>query len=206
MKSVSETRKRIIRMLACAVLIVSLMLTLPPSLEAANVRVVISSAPFYTQVSVDGAWVNTPVQYSWVVGSTHTLGVNASLIASCGSGCQGQFQYWDDNYGVQLFGVVAKITVPNNPQITTIQYEALYQQQFYLTMNVIGPGSVRPGSHWVNSGAKVSIVATPNANHKFLGWTGSGPEYMGNLWWYTGTSASYTITIDAAVTETATFT
>jgi len=67
-------------------------------------------------------------------------------------------------------------------------------------MKVSGPGTVKPGTGWQNSGAKVTITATPNSGHKFTKWTGVGTGS------YTGTSASHTITMNAAITETATFT
>jgi hypothetical protein len=75
-----------------------------------------------------------------------------------------------------------------------------FQNQYYLTMLVNGPGTVTPSSGWYNKGQKVTITATPTSGHKFKSWTGSGTGS------YTGTSTSRTITMNAAITETATFT
>jgi hypothetical protein len=81
---------------------------------------------------------------------------------------------------------------------TTIVFS--FQHQYSLTMLASGSGSATPSSGWYNSGAKVNIKATAITGHKFKSWTGSG---RGS---YTGTSASHTITMNSAVTETATFT
>jgi hypothetical protein len=77
-----------------------------------------------------------------------------------------------------------------------------YQHQFYLTMAVSSSaaGSVAPSSGWQNAGAKVSIRATAKTGHKFQNWAGTG---RGS---YSGTSASASVTMNSAITETATFT
>jgi hypothetical protein len=81
---------------------------------------------------------------------------------------------------------------------TTILFS--FQHQYYLTMLVSGPGAVSPSNGWYNWGAKATIKATANSGHKFKSWKGSGTGS------YTGTSSSHTITMNAAITETATFT
>jgi len=81
---------------------------------------------------------------------------------------------------------------------TTIVFT--FQHRYSLTMLVNGPGTVTPSNGWYNSGATVTITATPNSGHAFKSWTGTGKEH------YTGKSASHTITINSAITETATFT
>lgn len=90
-------------------------------------------------------------------------------------------------------------TLTGTASATTIVFT--FQHQYYLTMVVNGPGTVTPSTNgWYNVGAKVTIKATANSGHKFKSWAGSGTGS------YTGTSASHTITMNAAVTETATFT
>jgi len=90
-------------------------------------------------------------------------------------------------------------TLTGTASATTIVFT--FQHQYYLTMKVSGPGTVTPSSSgWYNAGALVTIKATPNSGHKFDSWTGSGTGS------YTGTSASHTITMNAGLTETATFT
>jgi hypothetical protein len=74
-----------------------------------------------------------------------------------------------------------------------------FQHQYYLTINASGPGTVTPSSGWHNSGVKITITASAKSGHKFKSWTGSGTGS------YTGTSKTHTITINSAITETATF-
>jgi hypothetical protein len=60
-------------------------------------------------------------------------------------------------------------------------------------------GTVTPSSGWYNSGARVTIRATATSGHKFKSWTGTGTGS------YTGTKNPAIITMNAAITETATF-
>lgn len=73
-------------------------------------------------------------------------------------------------------------------------------QQYNLTMQASGPGSVTPKNGLYAKGAKVDITATANSGHDFTSWTGTGTGS------YSGNSPSHTITMNGAITETATFT
>jgi hypothetical protein len=66
-------------------------------------------------------------------------------------------------------------------------------------MKTTGPGTVTPSSGWYNAGAKVTIIGTANSGHKFKSWTGTGTGS------YTGSTNPATITMNSAITETATF-
>jgi len=90
-------------------------------------------------------------------------------------------------------------TVPLSGTTTTTIIAFPFQHQYKLTMKASGPGTVSPSSGWQNAGAKVTITAKPNSGHKFNSWKGTATGS------YTGTSASHTITMNAAITETATF-
>ena len=65
-------------------------------------------------------------------------------------------------------------------------------------------GTVSPGSGWKNSGAVISISATPlnntSVSYNFNGWTGSGTGS------YSGTNNPASITMNGPVAETANFT
>ncbi len=76
-----------------------------------------------------------------------------------------------------------------------------YQHQYYLTMaaSPSTAGTVSPSSGWQNSGASVSISASPSSGYEFSSWTCSGSGC------YSGSSASTSITMNAAITETANF-
>jgi len=83
-----------------------------------------------------------------------------------------------------------------------------YQNQYSLTM-IISPsgggtttptGSLSPGtSTWENAAAFVTITATNNIGYTFAGWTGSGAGH------YTGSTNPSSVTMNAAITETANF-
>jgi hypothetical protein len=122
----------------------------------------------------------TPMTVSVDVGSTWSVTPNP-LGGSTSS------QQW---YSTQTLTGTASAT----PIIFT------FQHQYYLTMLVSGPGTVTPSSGWYNSGQTVTIKATENSGHTFKSWTGSGTGS------YTGTTNPATITMNSAITETATFT
>lgn len=71
---------------------------------------------------------------------------------------------------------------------------------YHLTMQTSGSGTVTPASGYFKSGSNVQITATPAAGcHSFVKWTGSGSGS------YSGTNNPDTITMNGAITETATF-
>jgi hypothetical protein len=89
-------------------------------------------------------------------------------------------------------------TLTGTASATTIIFA--FQHQYRLTMVASGPGTMSPSSGWYNSGQTVTITAKANSGHEFKSWTGSGTES------YTGTKNPATITMNSAITETATFT
>jgi len=72
-----------------------------------------------------------------------------------------------------------------------------FQHQYYLTVQVDPPGAgvVSPISGWQNTGTVVQLIATPTAGYVFDHWTGT----------YSGASNPVTVSMNAPVTETATF-
>src|SRR4029077_19583503 len=79
-------------------------------------------------------------------------------------------------------------------------FTATFPRQYYLTMSAGIGGTVSPSSGWKNSGAAVSISATPPTGYTFTSWTGSGTGS------YSGTSNPASITMSGPITETAAFT
>lgn len=94
-----------------------------------------------------------------------------------------------------------------------------YQHQYYLTMlaSPSGAGYVTAaipggscstnapqcnGTYWYNVGQTVTLTANGNNGNKFLGWTGTGTGSTGPT---NDTSNPATITMNSAITETATF-
>jgi hypothetical protein len=162
-----------------------------PITETGNfgVLITITSSPTGSgYVTVDKVAVKTPQTFAWVIGSTHNI--TAATAVSCGTGCQYNFTAWSDG-GARSH----TITTPASP--TT--YKATFQKQYQLTMIVAEEGTVLPSSGWYDAGQKILLTATPNSGHTFKCWKGTGSGS------YTGTKASPTITMNSAITETATF-
>ena len=122
----------------------------------------------------------TPQAVSVDVGSTWTVTPNPL-------GGSSSSQRW---YSTQ--------TLTGTASATTIVFS--FQHQYYLTMKTSGPGTATPSNGWYKSGATVTITAKANSGHKFKSWTGTGTGS------YTGAKNPTTITMNAAITETATFT
>ncbi len=101
--------------------------------------------------------------------------------------------------GVQFLAVTSSGTVAVNG--ADIVVEVPYSTQYFLTTIAFpaGEGTVTPGSGWYPAGASVGLSAVPSAGYGFFNWSGSG---SGN---YSGTSATPTITMNAPITENATF-
>jgi hypothetical protein len=76
-----------------------------------------------------------------------------------------------------------------------------YQHQYLLTMIVNPPasGSVTPSSNWYAANSRQTITAKAKSGYKFIKWAGTGTGS------YTGTSASKSIVMGSAITETANF-
>jgi hypothetical protein len=74
-----------------------------------------------------------------------------------------------------------------------------YQHQYQLTMQAGTGGSVAPVSGWQNSGANVTITATPNGGYAFTSWTCTG------IGCYSGTNNPWWVVMNAAITETGNF-
>ncbi|PYJ30376.1 MAG: hypothetical protein DME90_03380, partial [Verrucomicrobia bacterium] len=83
---------------------------------------------------------------------------------------------------------------------TNTTYTATFTTQYYLTMTSGTGGRVTPASGWKNSGAAVSISATPARGYSFSNWTGTGTGS------YSGPNNPASITMGGPITEAATFT
>ena len=79
-------------------------------------------------------------------------------------------------------------------------YTANFNTQYFLTMSHGTGGTVTPASAWKNSGAKISITATPSTGNNFNSWAGTGTGS------FSGTTNPASITMNGPITETAAFT
>ncbi|HXX72661.1 MAG TPA: hypothetical protein VEI80_03130, partial [Candidatus Acidoferrales bacterium] len=146
-------------------------------------------------VSVDGVYVTTPETFSWIAGTTHAL--SAVSAVSCGVQCRYVFTGWSDQ-GEQTH----YLTVPAYPTPTGLSfptYTATYEKQYYLNVQPSGPGWINSISGWYNAGTTVTLTATPNPQHIFKSWSGTGE---GN---YIGTENPATIIMNGPISESAIF-
>ncbi|MFI5414179.1 MAG: hypothetical protein ACHQ16_00685, partial [Candidatus Lutacidiplasmatales archaeon] len=87
-------------------------------------------------------------------------------------------------------------------QITGIAALTLsFRTEYPLALSSDGPGatSLAAGTYWYDAGTNVFLNATPTSGDRFLGWVGSGAGS------FTGLSPSAAITVNAAISEVATF-
>jgi hypothetical protein len=122
----------------------------------------IASVPTGLGVTVDGVTVTTPAQFSWAVGSSHT--VAAAPTVAGGSGTQYAFQSWSQGgSGTQTISGPA----------TDTTYTASYQMQNLVSTAVspVGAGSVNGGG-WANAGATATLTASANSGYTFADWSG----------------------------------
>ncbi|MCI4319060.1 MAG: hypothetical protein L3K23_02870 [Thermoplasmata archaeon] len=85
-------------------------------------------------------------------------------------------------------------------QVTSNRTVAVaFSQQFLLTVIAGSGGTATPGTEWVDAGSVVPLTATSLPGEHFVRWNGTG---AGN---YDGTAATGSVTVGAAVSETAEF-
>jgi len=155
----------------------------------------IATTPSGLQVKVDGISYTAPASFEWNPGSSHTI--SASSPQNGGTGIRYVYASWSDG-GAQSHIV----TVGTSDSTMTANFNTQYQ----LTM-AANYGTTNPsvGMHWYNTGSSVQISATaPSAGtgerYAWNGWTGSGNGP------YTSTSNPTTITMNAPITQVASWT
>ena len=151
------------------------------------VSVTVQPNPPGLPLAVDGTNYSSGQIFSWLSGSTHTIATTSPQ--SGGTGIRYVWSSWSDGAGI-LHSV--------NPTVTT-NYTANFATQFYLTTAAGAGGSVSPSGLWTNSGAVLNLLATASNSYVFGSWTGSGSGS------YSGTNRAASVTLNAPVTETASF-
>jgi hypothetical protein len=153
-----------------------------------SAQVTVGANPAGRTFSVDGTTYSTAQTFSWQPGSSHSIATTSPQ--SGGTGVQYAWKNWSDN------GSISHTVAPT----TNKTYTANFTTQYYLTMVAGTGGKVSPSSGWKNSGAVLSISATPLTGYIFSNWTGSGTGS------YTGSSNPSSITMGGPISELATFT
>jgi hypothetical protein len=160
----------------------------PTPTPTATVQVTVQTNPAGLAFSVDGTTYTSAQTFTWVSGSSHTIATTSPQ-----NGAPGVRYVWTNWTGG---GAISHTVAPT----TNKTYTANFRTQYQLTMTHGTGGRVSPGSGWRNSGAAVSISATPINGYSFTNWTGSGTGS------YSGPNNPASITMGGPITETATFT
>jgi hypothetical protein len=134
-----------------------------PAPAGSYVTVRIAGDPNWANVTVDGAQYLTPTNFSWLVGSTHTI--TAQDFTANGS--RAKFVYWNNKAPqTQVFTV---------PSVSTTLWAA-YAWWYPLTVTQTGLGTkaMTPASAdgFFAKGTVVNLAATPAPGYCFAGWTG----------------------------------
>ena len=166
--------------------------TTPTPTPTPTVQVTVQTSPAGRSFTVDGTTHSSTHTFSWQPGSSHTIATTSPQ--SGGTGVQYVWKKWSDS------GSISHTVAPT----TNKTYTATFTTQYYLTMSAATGGTVSPSSGWRNSGASVSISATPInttlVSYNFTGWTGTGTGS------YSGMSNPASISMTGPITEIAAFT
>jgi len=118
----------------------------------------INTSPAGLQVSVDGAVLGaSPAVASLLPNTAHTIGAPSPQAGAAGT------QY----------------ILPASQQVTPAcaspraSVTLNFQTQYALTVTATAGGTVTTASPWQNSGASVTLTATPQTGYIFTGWTGA---------------------------------
>ena len=152
------------------------------------IQVTVQTNPTGRKFTVDGTNYSAAQIFSWGAGSLHTIATTSPQ--SAGTGVRYRWTQWSDG------GAISHSVAP----ASNITYTARFIKQYYLTMKPGTGGTVSPASGWKNSGAAISISATPATGYHFTSWTGTGTGS------YSGTNNPSSVTMGGPITETATFT
>ena len=114
-----------------------------------NVQVTVQTNPAGLSFTVDGTPYTSAQTFSWVPGSSHTIATTSPQ-----NGATGVRYVWSSWTGG---GAISHTVAPTTNKI----YTANFNTQYFLTMAHGTGGTVSPASGWKNSGAAVSISATP---------------------------------------------
>ena len=114
------------------------------------VQVTVQTNPAGLSFTVDGTTYTSAQTFSWQPGSSHTIATTSPQ--SGGTGVRYVWMNWSGG------GAISHTVAPTTNKI----YTANFTTQYYLTMSHGTGGTVTPASGWKNSGAAVSISATPS--------------------------------------------
>ncbi len=144
----------------------------------------VTTVPSGLNVTVDGTAYTAPQTFNWPANSVHSVTAGTPQGSA---GTQYIFSSWSDG-GAATHAISAPAANGT--------YTASFSTQYQLTTgaNPASGGTVTP-SGWFDSGASVSVTASPNAGYLFTGFTGD----------LTGASNPQSLVMNAPKSVTATF-
>ncbi|MBI4547791.1 MAG: putative Ig domain-containing protein, partial [Ignavibacteriae bacterium] len=161
--------------------------TISASFAPNSLSITVQTNPSGKTIIVDNIVYTSPVTFTWLAGTTHTIETDS--LQNVSTGTRHTWTSWSD-------GGTRKHTV--SPLVNTT-YTANFKTQFFLTMTANAGGTVSPPSSWYDSAQAVTISATPSSGYSFDGWSGTGSGS------YTGFANPRTITMNGPITEIANF-
>jgi uncharacterized protein (TIGR03437 family) len=133
-------------------------------------NVTVQTSPPGLAFSVDGISYTTPQSFGFALNSNHTIAVASPQAGASGS--QYAFSNWSNNGPASH-----SITATGTPAT----YTATFGTQYQLTTSAspTAGGTVTPASgNFYNSGASVSLTATPNSGYRFNHWNGLNQQLI----------------------------
>jgi hypothetical protein len=152
-----------------------------------TVQVSVRTSPDGYPVYVDGVQFTSPANFNWLAGSNHTVSTDSAQPPS--GGTRLGWLSWNDA------GARTHAVAPMKDSTFT----ATLGLQYLVTMVANPGGTVSPATGWANSGASVTITATPNLGFAFASWSGGGTGS------YSGTTNPRPITVGGPISQTANF-
>ena len=152
------------------------------------IQVTVQTNPAGLAFAVDGTPYTSAQTFTWVNGSSHTIATTSPQ--SGAPGVRYVWRSWSSG------GAISHTVAPTR----STTYTAKFNTQYFLTMAAGSGGHVTPVSGWKNSGANVTITATPSTGYSFSSWSGSGTGS------FSGTDNPASVTMNGPISETAAFT
>lgn len=121
-----------------------------------TVRISASSGP----VTVDGTTYQQSQTFTWPYNSIHTIAASSPIDGATGT--RQVFAYWNDGGAISHSFVAASTG--------TMQLQANFKTQYYLTTKATQGGTISPSSGWYDSGYNL-VYATPDQGYSFKDFT-----------------------------------
>ncbi len=147
-----------------------------------------SAAQYTLTIATAGSGTTSPAA------GTYSYDAGASVAVTATPGSDATFTGWS---GALSSADNPATVVMNGNKVLTANFSSGTSTRYTLTIQVSGSGSTDPaaGAHIYDSGAKVTVKATPAAGATFTAWGGAA----------SGTASSVSITMDSNKTLTAGF-